>query len=283
MAPNTSIDFHLIHSIDSVEEFLKETFHCSSNRLKKYFDKSFLNRALKAHAALCLPVDFVNDGLINPEYVGPDIEIIFEDENFLVINKPANIFVHPLKYSEKNNCLSFLRIKYPDLLKTNSTKYDRGLLYRLDFETSGVLVYVKEEKTYLYLRENFNLIAKKKIYRCVVEGECGLSGNFTQLFDSSGPKGRRVVVNNKQGLKGELSLKPISYNPKIATTLMEVELKTGLRHQIRAQLAFLGFPLHGDQFYGGKEASRLYLHAMIYEIEFNQKNYIFENIPSDFN
>ena len=201
MAPNTSVEYQLIDSVNSVEDFLKDTFQCSSNRLKKYFDKSFLDRALKARSVISLPIDFVNDGLINPEYQGPDIEIIFEDKNFLVMNKPANIFVHPLKYSEKNNCLSFLRIKYPDILKTNSSKYDRGLLYRLDFETSGVLIYAKEEKAYCYLRENFKTIARKKIYRCLVDGECKLSGDFVHYFDSTEEKGRKVVVSVKEGIK----------------------------------------------------------------------------------
>ena len=80
------------------------------------------------------------------------------------MDKPANLFVHPLVYDEKNNCLSFLRTYKPAYLGVNSKNYDRGLLYRLDFETSGVLVYVKNEIAYQYLRENFKTIAKKKTY-----------------------------------------------------------------------------------------------------------------------
>lgn len=257
----------------------------SGHKLKKYFDKSFLKRSFKGHSTLSLPLNFVNDGEVNPEYIGPVIDILYEDENFLVMDKPPNLFVHPLVYDEKNNCLSFLRAHKPACLNVNTKNYDRGLLYRLDFETSGVLVYVKNEEVHQHLREHFKTIAKKKIYFCLVEGECRLNGNFTHYFSSRDPKGKRVIVsdNESKGDKGDLSLKPIRYDSKTFTTLMEVELRSGLRHQIRAQLAHLGFPLRGDLFYGGKEGKRLYLHALNYQLEFNDKRYSFKVDPQNFN
>lgn len=282
--PINTIDYSLLEPISSVEEFLKSNFQASGSKLKKYFDKSFLNRSFKEHTTLSLPLNFVNDGEINPEYIGPEIDILYDDENFLVMDKPANLFVHPLVYDEKNNCLSFLRAHRPACLKVNSKNYDRGLLYRLDFETSGVLVYVKNEVAYQYLREHFKTIAKKKTYLCLVEGECSLKGSFTHYFSSKDIKGKRVIVsdNESKGDKGDLSLLPKHYDSKTNTTLMEVDLKSGLRHQIRAQLAHLGFPLRGDLFYGGKEAKRLYLHAFNYQLEFENKNYSFEVAPKDF-
>ncbi len=271
MAPKHSIEYSLLEPVSSTEEFLKTTFHCSSSKLKKYFDKSFLNRSFKEKTTLVLPIDFVNDGEINPVYDGPAIKILHEDELFLVMDKPANLFVHPLTYEEKNNCLSFLRTVKPQLLNVNRAHYDRGLLYRLDFETSGVLIYVKNDVAYNFLRENFRTVAKKKIYHCLVEGECKLKGEFTHYFSSSEAKGKRVVVSAHAdgGEKGEFTLLPKHYDPQNKVTLMEVSLKTGLRHQIRAQLAHLGFPIRGDKFYGGKEAQRLYLHALNYELEYN--------------
>jgi 23S rRNA pseudouridine1911/1915/1917 synthase len=283
--PLTTIEYSLLQPISSVEDFLKLNFSASGSKLKKYFDKSFLNRAFSAQSTLSLPLNFVNDGEINPEYIGPKINITYEDEIFLVMDKPANLFVHPLVYDEKNNCLSFLRATRASVLKVNSKNYDRGLLYRLDYETSGVLVYVKSEEAYQDLRANFKTIAKKKTYLCIVEGECKLEGNFTHYFSSKEVKGKRVVVseNSKVGDQGDLSLRALRYDSKTNTTLMEVDLKSGLRHQIRAQLAYLGFPLRGDTFYGGKEALRLYLHALNYQLDFNNQAHSFEIAPIDFN
>ncbi len=282
---NQSINFCLLNSISSVDEFLKQYFNCSASKLKKYFAKSFLNRSLPAHSILDLPLNFVNDGLINPKYSGPEIKILFEDGKFLVMDKPTNLFVHPLTYDEGNNCLSFLRQKFPELLEINKKNYDRGLLYRLDFETSGVLVYVKDKNDYLFLRKNFQEIAKKKLYLCAVSGECKLNNTYTHYFSSSQAKGKKVLVSEleTEGEEGELSVSPVSYNGDTNITILQVELKSGLRHQIRAQLAFLGYPLCGDLLYGGAKARRLYLHAQLYELNFLNFSYKFESMPIDFN
>jgi len=280
-----TIEFCLLNSVSSVEEFLKLHFNCSASKLKKYFAKSFLNKAMPAHSILDLPLNFVNDGLINPNYCGPDINIIFEDEKFLVMDKPANLFVHPLTYDEGNNCLSFLRQKHSQLLEINKNNYDRGLLYRLDFETSGVLVYVKDENDYLFLRKNFQEVAKKKSYICAVSGECKLNNTYRHYFTSSQAKGSKVLVSSlaTKGEVGELSVSALSYNAQTNITLLRVELKSGLRHQIRAQLAYLGFPLCGDLLYGGARAPRLYLHAQLYELAFHNFTYRFESNPHNFN
>ncbi len=268
-----------------MEEFFKTHFQTSGSKLKKYFDKNYLKRSFIEKSLVTLPINFVNDGLIHPIYVGPEIDIIAENEYFLVMNKPENIFVHPLVYDEQNNCLSFLRSTRPEILKVNSKNYDRGLLYRLDFETSGVLIYVKKDEDYQSLRENFKIVAKKKTYLCLVEGDCQLSGIFTHYFSSKEEKGKRVSVSDKLGIgdSGEFVLIPKNYDPLTNVTLMEVELKTGHRHQIRAQLAHLGFPLRGDVFYGGAPARRLYLHALNYQIIFMDQLYSYSIEPKDFN
>lgn len=244
-----------------------------------------MRRSFIKGANLSLPLNFVNDGEINPLYSGPEIEIIYEDDTFLVMNKPANLFVHPHVYDEQNNCLSFLRSHGKNILDVNRDNYDRGLLYRLDFETSGVLVYLKNNSAYTLLRENFKSLAKKKTYRCLVEGECKLSGDFVHYFFSKELKGKRVVVSNdsSQGEAGSFSIKSLNYQSDTNTTLIEVDLKTGLRHQIRSQMAFLGYPLRGDTFYGGKPALRLYLHALDYQLEYQGKVYSFRKDPIDFN
>ncbi len=267
MAAKT-IDYLLLQEITSVEEFLKSQFNCSSSKLKKYFDKKFLTRSFKARSTLQLPLNFVNDGEINPDYRGEELFITYEDESFLVLNKLPNQFVHPLSYDEGNNCLSFIRKTKPELLKVNYQSYDRGLLYRLDYETSGVLIYVKDEALYFSLRNNFNEIAKQKSYRCWVQGECRLEGKFTHSFSAAGPKGEKVIVAEADinPMKGSLELKPLKYDVSRQATLMSVELETGLRHQIRAQMAYLGHPLTGDEFYGGPSATRLYLHALTYRL-----------------
>ncbi len=284
MEPKTT-DYCLLQSVDSVEDFLKLTFGSSSNKLKKHFKKTFLQRSLREKSTLSLPLNYVNDGQINPAYVGDEIKVIAEDEHFFVFEKNPNQFVHPLTYDESDNCLSFIRSKRPELLKVNAAQYDRGLLYRLDYETSGVMIYVKDEALYKELRENFQTVAKEKTYWCWVEGEMTLKGAFTHSFSSAEEKGKRVKVAavGVYDQEGELSVKALEFNPSTNKTLVEVSLKTGLRHQIRAQLAHLGYPLSGDTFYGGKAARRLYLHAYNYRIAALGQELFWQSKPHDFN
>ncbi len=278
------IDYCLLESTSSVEEFLKSQFGASSSKLKKYFVKKFLNRSMNAKSVLKLPLNFINDTLINPIYIGQAIDVIAEDDQFFVFSKNPNQFVHPLSYDESDNCLSYIRQSRPELLLINQSHYDRGLLYRLDYETSGVMIYVKDENLYKELRENFNTIAKEKIYLCWVHGEMLLSGVFVNSFTSSEEKGKRINVGQAPGVGqlGELAIKPLEFDRITNKTLVEVKLKTGLRHQIRAQMAFLGYPLIGDTFYGGPKAQRLYLHALTYSLEIDGRDYFWHSNPHKF-
>ena len=278
-----NIDFCLLEPISSVEDFLKSYFKASSNKIKKNFKKAFLNRSFREKTILSLPLNFINDGEINPHYDGLPIEVISEDENFFVFNKNPNQFIHPLTYDESDNCLSYIRTTKPELLQVNRENYDRGLLYRLDYETSGVVIYVKQNDLYKDLRDNFSTVAKEKIYHCWVKGKVSKSGEFKHYFSSKDEKGKRVVVSDFDGTPGELSLKVLEYNEPRDASLVEVTLKTGLRHQIRAQMAHLGHPLIGDVFYGGPEAKRLYLHALSYRITANGNESFFVAKPQDFN
>jgi len=279
-----TIEYCLLEPTSSVEEFLKHEFKASGNKIKKYFAKSFLKRSFTEKSVLQLPLNFVNDGLINPTYQGFPLEIIYEDENFYVFSKNPNQFIHPLTYDEGDNCLSYIRKTRPELLSVNQENYDRGLLYRLDYETSGVVIYVKNNLLYKNFRENFGDIAKEKKYLCWVEGEMTQDKSFTHLFDSREEKGKRVVVRDfGPGTPGVLHAKPLEFNRNSLMTLVEVSLTTGLRHQIRAQMSHLGYPLIGDTFYGGRAANRLYLHALTYTISFEGRIHSWTSNPSNFN
>jgi 23S rRNA-/tRNA-specific pseudouridylate synthase len=110
-----------------------------------------------------------------------------------------------------------------------------------------------------------------------------LSQSFTHFFDSREEKGKRVVVRDAGvGTVGELALRPLEFNSEKNMSLMEVTLTTGLRHQIRAQLAHLGHPLIGDTFYGGRVAARLYLHALNYSLFIEGKTYSWTSKPNNF-
>ena len=274
----------------TVELYLKELLGVSSSALKKLsLPKNFLNKILKRGDTLDLSLDLLNLGMIFPEYHVPATQILFEDQNLLAIDKASGVHCHPLSYLENDNCLSFLRsIRDDQILQVNNRNYDRGLLYRLDFETSGVLIYLKKDELYQGMRSEFSSIAKEKIYHCVVRGHFNREGKHVHLLWSTGERGHKIscspasgTVQKKDAQKGELSVRLLKYNKEKNESLLEVTLYTGLRHQIRVQLANLGFPLLGDELYGGEKAERLCLHAHSYKVAWRDLRYELKS-PSPF-
>lgn len=251
----------------SFKEALKKTLGSSGQLIKRYFSSKEQDRKIRAHDVSRLPINFINHLKINPEYVGPAVEIISETENFLAIHKPPGVHCHPHNYGDKDTLLNFLVTAGKwEGLSINESNYDRGLLYRLDYETSGIMIIAKNEKFLRHFRDNFSTEMKRKFYWAIVIGDFNQEGRWTHHFKSTGLKGVKQKVSDVSGpetSEGSLSVLKVSYSEGLSLVL--VNLKTGLRHQIRAQLSHLGFPILGDELYGGRAAERVFLHALRYE------------------
>jgi 23S rRNA pseudouridine1911/1915/1917 synthase len=261
------VEFSWIHDEPSLKEALKNTLGCSGQLIKRYFSSKEQDRKIFSKQTIKLPLTLVNHLKINPQYQGPEIAIISESENFIVLHKPAGLHCHPLAYEDKDTLLNFLVTagKWEALL-INEAHYDRGLLYRLDYETSGVMVLAKNEKALRVVRENFNLTMKRKFYWAIVEGDFDQDGPWSHHFKPTGLKGiKQKVSDHSDVTTTEASLAVMKIAFQQDKSLVLVNLKTGLRHQIRAQLAHLGFPILGDILYGGRAAERVFLHALRYE------------------
>ncbi|MGE3611355.1 MAG: pseudouridine synthase family protein [Bacteriovoracaceae bacterium] len=261
------IELQWINDEDSLKEALRLSLGCSGQQIKKYYSSKQQDHEIKKGELSKLPLDLVNHLQINPNYQGPPIQVLKETDDYIAVHKPAFIHSHPHKYSDTNTVLNFLvqnNIWGP--LMINTANYDRGLLFRLDFETSGVLILAKTEKLLKEIRDHFKTEMKRKFYWAVVEGSFNQDGLWTHYFRSKGVKGSKQKVFDRcidESQEGTLSvLKLAESNDK---SLLLINLKTGLRHQIRAQIAHLGFPLLGDELYGGRKSERLFLHALRYE------------------
>ncbi|MAW07972.1 MAG: hypothetical protein CME61_06785 [Halobacteriovoraceae bacterium] len=270
MPTKRQISLCLIEEI-SVREFL-ESRGISRNRIKKFkLKSSFLDSVKKE---ISLPIDLLNDQIINPQFFRNDCKLIEETESFVSLHKPHNLHSHPLSYSEWDNCLSYLRSKNKwELLEVNSTNYDRGLLYRLDFGTSGLLIFSKKEK---FIQE-FRKLPKKKIYLAIVQGRIDANFTFKHFIDFHGEKKRKARTNSSESPNAKIEGRLIHFNEKRQLSLVEINLFEGLRHQIRAQMSSEGFPIYGDVLYGGKSAERIFLHAFKYEFEIEGRKYCFKD------
>ncbi len=262
------VEFQWLHEGPTLKEALQDLLGSSGQVLKRHFSSKQLTRKVEARDLISLPLDYVNHLAINPIFEGPDPRIIQETADYLVLHKPPFLHCHPLCYSDKDTLLNFLsRENKLETLLVNRDNYDRGLLYRLDYETSGVIVLAKKDSILNGFRKDFSRM-KSKYYWAIVNGDFDRDGSYEHFFRATGVKGHKQVVTDipkPDSTSGKLKVKKVM--EKEGKSLLLIKLETGLRHQIRAQLSFLGFPILGDELYAGKKEDRLFLHALKYEWE----------------
>lgn len=261
------IEFSWLQDWPSFKEALQVTLGSSGQQIKRYYSSKEQDRPIRAREVKNLPIDLVNHLKINPEYVGPEVILLGETSDYIVVHKPHGLHCHPHSYSDKSTLLNyFASIGKWEPLLVNQNNYDRGLLFRLDQDTSGVMIVAKTDAFYHSIRENFNTSMKRKFYLATVEGDFDQEGLWVHYLRSTGQKGMKQKVFDEahEGAQ-EASLAVLKIQFRAEKSLLLINLKTGLRHQIRAQLAHLGFPILGDELYGGKKADRLFLHAFRYE------------------
>ena len=175
-------------------------------------------------------------------------EVIYEDENVLVVNKPAGL-------------LSMAKGEYcPE-----KTLADYGLIvHRLDRDTSGVMILAKTPEVQKFLKKQFQDRKTHKTYYAVIEGQPKLEAAKIDLpiaRDLKRPTTFRVDANGKESVTYYRVLKTDGEH-----TLVELKPVSGRTHQLRVHMKYLGHPIVGDVVYGGEAADRLYLHAGALEI-----------------
>ena len=276
------IDFCFIGDFPSIMEGVITLTGLSKSQLKKFqFNKKYLQKIIRKGDIISLPINLLNQNMIYPIYSGPEVKIFFENESIIALSKPPRVHGHPLSYYESDNILSFLRQEGRVAeLEVNKENYDRGLLYRLDFETSGLLIYSKDEELYKVARKDLKEVIKTKTYLAVVDGELNQEGLLTHHLKSFGKKGSKVEIcspENVDSRKVECQVTLIEFNKEENLSLVEVELFQGARHQIRKQLEAIGNSIYGDPLYGTREAPRMYLHCWKYRIVLKEELLLIDN------
>lgn len=184
------------------------------------------------------------------------IEIIHEDNDIIVINKPAGIPVHPIDPGETETLANGLVALRPDLaMVIDENPLFPGFVHRLDTDTSGVIVAAKNIEAYKHLREQFQTKKVKKVYVALVHGDVKSGGTIDNYLTHDPKDSRKMkVCNSREG--NDKSLRAITHYRVLKhygeTTLLEVKIETGVMHQIRCHLASVGHPVVGDKIYGGK-------------------------------
>lgn len=175
------------------------------------------------------------------------MKIIYEDRDLLVVNKPAGQLVHPAGKNVSGTLLNILLDYSQDFQKIERA----GIVHRLDRDTSGIIVVAKTNFSYCSLKKQFKERKVKKKYLAVVKRKFPFDGEEFNL-----PLGRKENQITR-GLSFKEGKEAITRFGVLQTfknaTFLEIFIKTGRTHQIRATLSFLGYPLIGDKKYGGRK------------------------------
>lgn len=179
------------------------------------------------------------------------IEIVWQDEDFAVVNKPQGMVVHPAPGAYDNTLVNALLFKLSSLSGINGVARP-GIVHRLDKDTSGLLVVAKNDFAHISLQKQIAEKSAKRYYYALVDGVVQKDSGEIRNFLARSTADRKKYAVAKDGRLAITLYKVVKRYS--VYTLMEYELKTGRTHQIRVHSRYIGHPVVGDRTYGGSDA-----------------------------
>ncbi|MGB8347798.1 MAG: RluA family pseudouridine synthase [Ktedonobacteraceae bacterium] len=199
------------------------------------------------------------------------LAIVYEDQDLLVVNKPAGMVVHPARGHSGDTLLDMLLARYPEMGQFGDSERP-GIVHRLDKDTSGLLIVAKNMRAQAALVEQMKQHAIIKRYLALVEGVVALDAGSIDAPIGRDPRYRQqMAITTASSREARTHFRVVQRFSR--HTLLLLQLETGRTHQIRVHLQAIGYPVVGDPVYGptGKHdtlpLSRQFLHA--YQLAFN--------------
>ena len=239
---------------ERLNQFLAKKMDVSRSKIQKLISEGKVLVDGKTVSASFL-VDYENDIEVNDELnyeitvekENIPLDIVYEDDYLLIVNKKSGMVVHPAAGNYSGTLVNALLYRFD--LKGGSEKYRPGIVHRIDKDTSGLMVVAKDEKTHELLSEMIKNKEVERKYIAIVEG---VIPHETGTIDA--PIGRDI--NNRQkmavtSVNGKDSITHFRVLERFSKyTLIECTLETGRTHQIRVHMAYIGYPIVNDPVYG---------------------------------
>jgi 23S rRNA pseudouridine1911/1915/1917 synthase len=189
---------------------------------------------------------------LTPEPIA--LDILYEDDDLLVLNKPAGLVVHPAPGHQAGTLVHAILYHCPDLPGIGEERRP-GIVHRLDKETSGVMVVAKTDAAMASLAAQFKGRRVKKIYIALVHGEVkATEGRIAADIGRHERDRKRMAVRTRKGREAVTIYRVMKLLH--GSTLLQLQPQTGRTHQIRVHLSAIGHPVVGDKVYGGKKETR---------------------------
>jgi 23S rRNA pseudouridine1911/1915/1917 synthase len=207
-----------------------------------------IKQKVKGYELVHLQCELIPQTLLKPQNL--ELEIHYEDEHLLVLNKHANWVVHPGAGNPDNTIVNALLYYHPELENLPRA----GIIHRLDKDTTGLLIVAKTLESYYLLSKLMQERGIQRYYQAVVYGE--LTGSQTiETLMGRHPTSRTRMAVTKSGKRAVSHIKKIKAYK--GSTHVQVKLETGRTHQIRVHLTHINHPLIGDQTYKNKNTQKI--------------------------
>ena len=233
--------------------FIKKIINKKEVKINNIITRS-PSKKLKLNDIVLINVVEKTENKLKPKKI--KLEVSYEDEDLLIINKQKGMVVHPGAGNYENTLANALAYKYKDNLSNINGKLRPGIVHRIDKETSGLLVIAKNNFTHSQLSKQFIDHSIRRKYICLIWGVIRpLNGRIQTLISRNRKNRQLMTVSDIRGKKATTNYRTIKVFtnkdiPKIS--LIECELETGRTHQIRVHLKYKGTSILGDNQYGKK-------------------------------
>ncbi len=177
------------------------------------------------------------------------IEIIYEDKDIIVVNKPKGMVVHPANGNLDGTLVNAIMAICKDSLSGIGGEIRPGIVHRIDKDTSGILIVAKNDKAHIHLSEQIKNHEVKKNYIAIVRGIVKENQATICMPIGRSTKDRKKMAVTKKGKEAITHFEVIKRYPKHNCTLLSIKIETGRTHQIRVHLAQIGYPIIGDGIY----------------------------------
>jgi 23S rRNA pseudouridine1911/1915/1917 synthase len=264
------IKIESVNNFERIDKVLSEMLEASRSKIQAMIRENFIlvnGETTKANYKVktddLITVEEMEERIVdmNPENL--PLDIVYQDEDLLVVNKDYNMVVHPGAGNWDGTMVNALLYHVKDL-KAIKGEIRPGIVHRIDKETSGLLVVAKSEKAVENLGEQLRLKTVTRKYTALVEGVIPHNRGRINAPIGRDPKNRQKMACVEGGKEAVTNFTVIERYSK--QTLIECVLETGRTHQIRVHLKYIGFPLVGDPKYGTRKTDTThgqFLHARV--------------------
>lgn len=245
-----------------LDVFLQEKLNITRSHVKQLASKGLISLNNETFDRVGYKVRFNDCFIVEEEVVekldltpqNVDFEIVYEDDDLAVINKPQGLVVHPCETTKSGTLVNGLLLKLNNLSGINGVERP-GIVHRLDKNTSGLLVVAKNDFAHVELQKQISSKHCKRQYRAIVDGNIKEDNGVVNMPIARSKKNRKIMAIDMEGRSAITEYKVLERFQKY--TYVEYNLLTGRTHQIRVHSKYLHHPVIGDTEYGGSNEFNL--------------------------